>query len=761
MQLLRWLSRGCAIAALISPVAESAAIAQTELPDVNVIAKRTPQAKAASPRAPSRRSHASRRPADRAPAQREQASAPNVAGAATPGDQETNQAAAVGPATRALDAARERLLPRGGAGSYAIDARAIDASPRGANATIDKVLLQAPGVTQDSAVNGGVHVRNEHANVQYRINGILLPEGVAGFGQVLDTSFVRSLSLVVGALPAQYGLRTAGLVDIVTKGGARTPEGSVSVYGGSHRTATTAFEYGGSTPDGWDYFAAGRYRTDTLGIENPTPNRNAIHDLTRQGSYFLYAAKALDDTTRLTLMSGAFVGKFQIPNTPLQEPQFTAFGISQFNSSALNENQIERGLFNVAAVQKSVGEIDAQLAVFSRYSSVHFTPDPLGDLIFNGVASDVRRTSLLNGVQGDAAWRVARDHTLRAGFMASFERTRVVNSSALFPLDDAGDPIDAPYKVVDQSSRLGWTFSSYAQDEWRLTDKLVLNAGLRFDQFSQYVAANQLSPRLSLVFKPTESTTFHAGYARYFSPPPQILSARPSLALYANTTQQPEIPFASPVRPERSHYIDIGVDQRILPGLDVGVSAYFKRARNLLDDGQFGQALVLSGFNYDTAYNTGVELKAKYESGNFRAYGNLAWGRQRARFVISNQYLFAADEYSYIAGNYIYTDHAQTWSGSAGASYLWDKTRFSVDMIYGSGLRAGFANTQHLAPYAQVNAGIAHEIQIPGLKATTLRFDVVNLFDHIYQIRDGSGIGVFAPQYGPRRAFYAGLTQKF
>jgi len=54
-------------------------------------------------------------------------------------------------------------------------------------------------------------------------------------------------------------------------------------------------------------------------------------------------------------------------------------------------------------------------------------------------------------------------------------------------------------------------------------------------------------------------------------------------------------------------------------------------------------------------------------------------------------------------------------------------------MIYGSGLRNG----------------------------VTLRLDVVNLFDHVYELRDGSGIGVFAPQFGPRRDFFVGFSQKF
>jgi outer membrane receptor protein involved in Fe transport len=42
----------------------------------------------------------------------------------------------------------------------------------------------------------------------------------------------------------------------------------------------------------------------------------------------------------------------------------------------------------------------------------------------------------------------------------------------------------------------------------------------------------------------------------------------------------------------------------------------------------------------------------------------------------------------------------------------------------------------------------------------TVRFDVVNLLDTVYQIRNGTGIGVFAPQYGPRLGFFVGVSKK-
>jgi outer membrane receptor protein involved in Fe transport len=301
---------------------------------------------------------------------------------------------------------------------------------------------------------------------------------------------------------------------------------------------------------------------------------------------------------------------------------------------------------------------------------------------------------------------------------------------------------------------------------------LTLNTGLRFDQMYQYVDANQFNPRVSLTYKPFEGTTFHAGYARNFTPPSQVIAAPTNTALFAGcpplavgcTTVQQNIgvpPPYGPVLPERSNVFDVGVVQKVLPGLEVGIDTYYKLAKDLLDDGQFGAAYVLSGFNYAQGKNTGIETKVTYTEGNFRAYGNLAWAHQMATDVVSNQYLFTDPaELAYIDSHWINTDHSQTWTGSAGASYLWSGTRFSADMIYGSGLRSGFANTEHVPYYTQVNVGISHEFKIDNAGPLTARFDVVNLFDKVYEIRSGSGIGVFAPQFGPRRGYFVGLSKR-
>lgn len=668
-----------------------------------------------------------------------------------------------------FDAARQSIVAPAAASAHQINHQAIEAMPQGADAPLDKVLLQFPGVTQDSAASGDLHVRNEHANVQYRINGIMLPDGVGAFGQILDTGIVGSLALLTGALPAQYGLHTAGVIDIQTKADVFDNTGKVSVYGGSHGTITPSFEYGGTVGQ-TQYFISGRYFGSSLGIENPTPSNTAIHDNTSQEKGFLYLSTVIDPTSRLTYIGGVSNGTYQIPNNPGQTPAFSAFGVSDFNSANLNEHQTEFNQFNVVAYQKSFEDFDMQLSYFNRYSQLHFYPDPIGDLVFNGVASDIYRQSFVNGVQEDTAWRVGYAHTLRFGFSVSSERTLVNNASSLIQVDDSGNQLTdgagnplAPVSIFDSSAKTGWLIGTYLQDEWRITNQLTLNYGLRFDQMYQYVDANQLSPRASLTWKPFDGTTFHAGYSRNFTPPEQVIAAPVNLALVQGTTQQPGVNVNSPVLPERSNVYDVGVDQKIhaIPGLEVGIDGYYKTARDLLDDGQFGAAYVLTGFNYESGQNVGVELKAKYSNGNFQAYGNVAWARQIATNVVSNQYLFDPDELAYIASHYVYTDHAQTWTASAGASYLWDGTRFSASMIYGSGLRSGFANTDHLPGYTQVNLGLSHDFNIVAPnKPTTVRFDVVNLFDTIYEIRDGSGIGVFAPQFGPRRGFYVGISQK-
>ena len=328
---------------------------------------------------------------------------------------EAQAAARIAAKNAVFDQARSNIFTTAGTTSSTVSHETIQNLPQGDNAPVEKVLLQAPGVSQDSAASGSLHVRNDHANVQYRINGVFLPDGVTGLGSIFDTGFVGNMSLVTGALPAEFGLRTVGLVDITTRSDLFNNSGSVGVYGGSFGTIQPSFEYGGTfgstcptntTPGtykapasasdcfaGVQYYFTGRYTQNTVGIESATPTYNAFHDFTQQDRGFAYMSAYIDPTTRVSLIAGTATNNFQIPNRPDQPTVLnSAFGVTGFNSLLLNENQVENTHFGVLTAQKSYDGFDGQLSFFTRYSNLHYTPDPIGDLLINGVASDITRT---------------------------------------------------------------------------------------------------------------------------------------------------------------------------------------------------------------------------------------------------------------------------------------------------------------------------------------------------------------------------------
>src|ERR1700726_2516413 len=152
---------------------------------------------------------------------------------------ELNQVIVVGQ----LDQARDQIVPYLGATKYSIGQEQIQNQSQGVNAPFNQVLLRARGLAQDSY--GQLHVRDEHANLQFRIDDVLIPEGITGFGQEISTHLVKSVDLITGSLPAQFGFRTSGIIDINTKEGTALNGGDLSYYGGSHETIFPSFEYGG------------------------------------------------------------------------------------------------------------------------------------------------------------------------------------------------------------------------------------------------------------------------------------------------------------------------------------------------------------------------------------------------------------------------------------------------------------------------------------------------------------------------------------
>jgi hypothetical protein len=679
--------------------------------------------------------------------------------------------------TGQLDVSRETIVPSLGATSFIMDEQQILNLPQGADAPFNQVLLSAPGVAEDSAANGDLHVRGEHGNLQYRINDVLLPEGITGFGLELDPRFVSSMQLVTGSLPAQYGFRTAGIVDITTKSGALDEGGETSLYAGSFDTVRPSYELAGS--DGkLTYFTDGSYDHNGIGIENPTDSSTPIHDVSDQYKAFTYLSYLLDSSSRLSFMGSASYSNFEVPDTPGlaagTAPDGQQWVPGAFSSSGLDENQNEQNYYGVASYQKSAGELNYQVSAFGRDSSVHFMPDPVGDLYFNGVASNVDRTLYSAGLQGDGSYSLAERHTLRAGFTFLDESVSADTTTTVFPVGPAGNPAGPAFPVVDNEALHGLFAGAYLQDEWKILPGLALNFGARYDVFaSSFDDEDQLSPRVNFNYKAGPSTTVHAGYARYFTPPPVENVPGSTVARFNGTSNQSAVTLDDPVRAERSNYFDAGISQKLAPGLQVGLDGYYKRAKDQLDDGLFGQTLILSAFNYAEGEIYGLEFSSSYTSGHFTTYLNLAHSVARGEDWNSSQFLFDPADLAYVKDHWIFLDHDQALTGSFGASYHWDEakgaTRVYLDALYGTGLRTddtapdgtNIPNGGTVSPHSTVSIGGEQTFRIGAGRSWKLRLDVLNVTDNVYELRNGTGVGVNAAQYGMRRGFFGSAAYSF
>ena len=670
-----------------------------------------------------------------------------------------------------LNEERSRIDTQTGASTYTFNSKDIQSAPGGDNVQLNQVMLQVPDAAQDSF--GQLHIRGDHNGLQFRLNGVILPDGISVFGQTLPPRMIASMKLITGSLPAEYGLRSAGIIDLTTKGGALQPGGDLSLYGGSHGSIEPSFNYGGTSGSN-TYFVTGDLIRNDLGIESPDGRTTPLHDHTKQYHGFGYFEHLFDETNRLSVVAGSSDDRFEIPNLAGVHAAdigagLTVNGQTDFLSNNLNENQREVTQFAAVSLQHSAGPLSVQTSLITRYSSLNFTPDPLGDLLFNGIAEQAYKRDVAYALQSDGAYQLNESHTLRVGVYAQTDRL-TSNTSSLVLQTSGGVPInDVPVAVIDETRNSQYIESAYLQDEWHINSVLVMNYGARFDHFTAFTNGSQLSPRVNFVWQAAENTTLHAGYSRFFSPPPFELVGSTTVQKFVNTTFEPTVKQDDPVKAERSNYYDVGLEQNLSKALTVGVDGYYKQAIHLIDEGQFGAPIILTPFNYRYGQVYGVEFTGQYNVSHFQAYGNLAFQRAIGKHFESSQFNFSPDDLAYVADHYIHLDHEQQMTASGGAAWLWHGTRLSGDLLAGSGLRASLdlpngtsiPNGAHLPYYRQVNLGASHAFDAQGLKGLTARVDVINAFDQKYQIRNGSGVGVGASQYGQRRGYFVGVSQTF
>jgi outer membrane receptor protein involved in Fe transport len=659
-----------------------------------------------------------------------------------------------------------------GTSQYSLTQREIAALPQGENTPINQVLLQMPGVVQDDEAQ--VHVEGEHEDLQWRVNGVMMPmDSFTGFGQIFNSFFVRRVSLLDGVLPVNYGYRDAGVLDLVTKDGCSNPGGNIGFYGGQRETLQPSFEYGGCAGK-FSYYYTGTFLHSNLAFSSATPGMTPIHNITNQGEGFGYFNYDINPFNKLSLITGVSVNNGELPNRPNLPPLFNLNGVSScpfpevcapvnYPSTAINESLNQDYYFGILALRGVVGpKINYQVAYTGAYSTLQFNSDPIGDLVYQGVASNSFRSEFDNTLQTDVSREFNShnfgSHNIGTGFYLGYYGIQQDDTTLAFPTNASGLPTtNIPVSIIDNLNNINMLYGVYLQDIWQINEKLTITAGVRWDGVSGIIDNNMISPRVNLLYQLDKNTAFHAGFARYFQTPDFLTGSPQSFALFQNTTAA-FAPSGTQSYPEKDYYWDAGVLHHFGSHLTVTERGYFRLSQDLVDLGQFGFIPIFVPFNYQNGRIWGSEFSATYTWENLAVRGNFTYSVAQGNNVVSGQYNFSPEEVTYIANHYIFLDHTQQYTASGGITYRWREWLFSLSGTYGSGLRAGFANTEELGENFQIDLALEKGWHVPNLGDVRTRVVLVNTTDNINELRNGTGVGIFEPGYGPRRTVYGAIT---
>jgi len=388
----------------------------------------------------------------------------------------------------------------------------------------------------------------------------------------------------------------------------------------------------------------------------------------------------------------------RFPNQPNQIPEYQLAGVNPaaHPSSAIDSGLNQQDYFGVLAMNGAVGSSwEYQIAYSAHYNTQTFYPDSIGDLIYQGVASNVFTSDLSNTLETDLTYRNG-PHTFRSGTYLGEYGVESDQTSQVFRLQ-AGVPATTPISITANLNKFNLVYGLYFEDTWAINQRLSLNFGSRWDRVTGFTFDSQFSPTINATCKASESLVVHAGFARNFQVPNfQGIPANTS-QLFQNTTGAVGSPSGGGPYAETDCTWDTGFIYKISPRLTFAQDNYFRIDRHYLDEGEFGFVPIDVPFNYVRGYGGGNGNSLTYNVENFTARWNLYFAREEDIGLASGQYNFPPDELAYIDRHYIVLDHTPLIGASGGTAYRWHDYLFSIDGLFSSGLRSGFAN-QHQPP---------------------------------------------------------------
>jgi hypothetical protein len=647
----------------------------------------------------------------------------------------------------------------------------LDDLPRGDSASVNEVLATQPGFVYDAF--GNLFARGNHANIQYQLDGVPLPDSVSGlFGGLLSPKLVEDLEVLTGGLGAEYGDRLAAVVNLASR--RPTEEGAVTleVLGGSWQTLSPSLQ--ASKRFGrLSVLAGGSYKTTQRALD-PQVFEDLSHAGGDEERGFLKLDYALAEHTHLSALAAFAHDFYRIPIDtsvgPLDPAQPDGGRAPDQYGNApppyfprdTNQTENERDLFALLSLQHAPGPDSSFSASLTWRRSRGLLLGDAAHALGPGqdpctsdgcpTASDVGRTADHLGLNLRQLLRFGGRHVLEAGLQ--LDQAFATTDYTAYTRSDALQGPDPALTLAGTDRSRSTNAGLFVQDRATF-GSLVINAGLRLDlQRVSFEGSDAppvqmgLGPRLGVSWSASEATVLHAFAGLLWQPPP--LLDTPAAARILGLVPPGEA-IRYDLLAEKDRYAEAGVESRVLPQLTLKLTAWGRLSTDQLDDVGVGSTNLVSPYNFREGRAAGVEAGATAVllDGHLTAFANGTLEHAEGRGIETARYLFESG--SLASDDWQTLDHVQTWTANAGATVKDGLTRLSALVGYGSGLRTGPDNAQHVPGHARVDLTLSHEF-FSAPARPTVAIDVVNLFDEKYAYRIANGFN--GSHYAPGRAVF-------